>query len=77
MALVHKTPENVLLLQLYAFNKKGPDVKKAIQLLENHYSDLSHRNMEKIMTALHVDEDELKIILKLLASLKMKPFSRN
>jgi RNA polymerase sigma-54 factor len=64
-----------LLLQLYAFNKKGPDVRKAIQLLENHYSDLSHRNMERIMSALQVDEDELKIILKLLASLKMKPLA--
>ncbi|TDH26207.1 RNA polymerase factor sigma-54 [Segetibacter sp. 3557_3] len=64
-----------LLLQLYHFDKKGPDVKKAITLLENHYSDLSHRNMEKIMDALDIEEDELKIILKLLASLKMKPIS--
>lgn len=64
-----------LLLQLYAMAKKGPDVRKAIRLLENHYSDLSHRNMEKIMTALSVDEDELKIILKLLAALKMKPLA--
>ena len=64
-----------LLFQLYNLSKKGPDVKKAILLLENHYSDLSHRNMEKIMAALDVDEEELKIILKLLSSLKMKPLS--
>jgi RNA polymerase sigma-54 factor len=44
-----------LLLQLYNISKKGPDVKKAIQLLENHYPDLSHRNMEKIMDALEVE----------------------
>lgn len=62
-----------LLLQLYRLTKKGPDVKKAIKLLENHYADLSHRNMEKIMEALSVDEEELKIILRLLASLKLKP----
>ena len=48
--------------------KKGPDVKAAIALLENHYSDLSHRNMERIMDSLSIDEDELKIVLRLLAS---------
>jgi RNA polymerase sigma-54 factor len=70
-----QSTKECLLLQLYNISKKGPDVKKAIQLLENHYSDLSHRNMEKIMDALDVDEEELKIILKLLASLKMKPLA--
>jgi RNA polymerase sigma-54 factor len=70
-----QSTKECLLLQLYNIQKKGPDVKKAIQLLENHYSDLSHRNMEKIMDALEVDEEELKIILKLLASLKMKPLA--
>jgi RNA polymerase sigma-54 factor len=68
-----KNARECLLIQLYKLNKKGPDVKKAIQLLENHYTDLSHRNMDKIMDALSLAEDELKIILKLLASLKMKP----
>jgi RNA polymerase sigma-54 factor len=70
-----QSTKECLLLQLYNISKKGPDVKKAIQLLENHYSDLSHRNMEKIMDALDVDEEELKIILKLLSSLKMKPLA--
>ncbi|HEX8331432.1 MAG TPA: RNA polymerase factor sigma-54 [Segetibacter sp.] len=70
-----QSTKECLLLQLYNLSKKGPDVKKAIQLLENHYSDLSHRNMEKIMDALDVDEEELKIILKLLSSLKMKPLA--
>lgn len=68
-----KNTRECLLLQLRHLQKKGPDVKKAIQLLENHYSDLSHRNMERIMSALQVDEEELKIILRLLASLKLKP----
>lgn len=62
-----------LLLQLHSMQKKGPDVKMAIKLLENHYADLSHRNMEKIMEALGIDEDELKIVLRLLATLKLKP----
>jgi RNA polymerase sigma-54 factor len=68
-----KNTRECLLIQLKSLNKKGPDVKKAIELLENHYNDLSHRNMERIMDALHVDEEELKIILRLLASLKLKP----
>ncbi len=68
-----KNARECLLIQLNRIDKKGPDVKKAIQLLEDHYSDLSHRNMEKIMEALSIEEDELKIILKLLSSLKMKP----
>lgn len=68
-----KNTRECLLLQLHGLQKKGPDVKTAIKLLENHYSDLSHRNMEKIMDALSIDEEELKIVLRLLASLKLKP----
>ncbi len=68
-----KNTRECLLLQLYNRTKKGPDVKMAIRLLEDHYSELSHRNMDKIMDALSIDEEELKIILRLLASLKLKP----
>ncbi len=68
-----KDTRECLLLQLHNCDKKGPDVKAAITLLEKHYSDLSHRNMERIMTSLSIEEDELKIVLRLLASLKMKP----
>lgn len=62
-----------LLLQLRALNTKRPDVQKSICLLENHYQDLRNRNMDKIMECLHLEEDELKIILELVSSLKMKP----
>jgi RNA polymerase sigma-54 factor len=62
-----------LLLQLKSMNTKRPDVKKAIMLLENHYQDLRNRNMDKIMDCLGLDEEELKIVLKLIGSLKMKP----
>ena len=68
-----KNTRECLLLQLDNLTKKGPDVKMAIKLLENHYADLSHRNMERIMESLSIDEEELKIILRLLASLKLKP----
>jgi RNA polymerase sigma-54 factor len=62
-----------LLLQLRALNCKRPDVQKAICLLEEHYQDLRNRNMDKIMECLQLEEDELKIILELISSLKMKP----
>ncbi len=47
----------------------------AIRLLEEHFADLGSRNMDKIMHHLNIEDDELKIILQLLASLKMKPIS--
>lgn len=62
-----------LLLQLKALNCKRPDVQKAICLLKEHYQDLRNRNMDKIMECLQLEEDELKIILELISSLKMKP----
>ena len=62
-----------LLLQLKRFNQKRPDVKTAIRLLENHFTDLHNRNMDKIKNHLKIDDEELKIVLQLIATLKMKP----
>jgi RNA polymerase sigma-54 factor len=62
-----------LLIQLDRFNKKRPDVKIAIKLLQNHFTDLHNRNMDKIKAALQIDDEELKIVLHLIATLKMKP----
>ena len=62
-----------LLIQLYRMNTKRPDVRTAIKLLEHHFTDLHNRNLDKIRMHLTIDEDELKIVLKLIASLKMKP----
>jgi RNA polymerase sigma-54 factor len=62
-----------LLIQLFRMNTKRPDVKMAIRLLEEHFTDLHNRNMDKIKIHLGLDEEELKIILRLVASLKMKP----
>lgn len=66
-----------LLLQLNRMNTKRPDVKMAIRLLENHFADLGSRNMDKIMKQLEIEEDELKIILQLIATLKMKPITES
>lgn len=62
-----------LLLQLKSMNGKRPDVKKAVQLLNNHYQDLRNRNMDKIMDCLELEEEELRIVLELIGSLKMRP----
>lgn len=62
-----------LLIQLNRLNTKRPDVKTAILLLENHFTDLHNRNMDKIRHSLKIDEEELKIVLQLIATLKMKP----
>jgi RNA polymerase sigma-54 factor len=62
-----------LLIQLYRMNTKRPDVKMAVKLLEEHFTDLHNRNMDKIKLHLNIDEEELKIVLRLIASLKMKP----
>jgi RNA polymerase sigma-54 factor len=64
-----------LLIQLKAMNTRRPDVKKAICLLENHYLDLRNRNMDKIMDCLQLDDQELKIVLELISSLKMRPIA--
>ena len=67
--------QECLLVQLRRMNNKRPDVKKAIILLEDHYNDLRNRHMDKIMHYLDIDEEELKIILQLVAKLKLKPIS--
>ncbi len=64
-----------LLIQLRRMNSKRPDVKMAIRLLENHFTDLHNRNMDRIKQQLGIDDEELKIVLQLIATLKMKPVS--
>jgi RNA polymerase sigma-54 factor len=62
-----------LLIQLRRMNAKRPDVRMAVRLLDNHFTDLHNRNMDKIKNHLKIDDEELKIVLQLIASLKMKP----
>jgi RNA polymerase sigma-54 factor len=66
-----------LLLQLKNMNGKRQDVKCALQLIEHHYNDLMHRQFEKIHHSLNVDEEELRIILNLIGSLKFYPVSES
>ncbi len=62
-----------LLIQLQRMNPKRPDVKMAVRLLDGHFTDLHNRNMDRIKNQLKIDDEELKIVLQLIASLKMKP----
>jgi RNA polymerase sigma-54 factor len=62
-----------LLIQLKRMNLKRPDVRMAVKLLDSHFTDLHNRNMDKIKNHLKIDDEELKIVLQLIASLKMKP----
>ncbi|MCW3123594.1 MAG: polymerase, sigma 54 subunit, RpoN/SigL [Flavipsychrobacter sp.] len=65
--------QECLLIQLKAMNVKRPDVKCAIHLLERHYNDLMHRQFEKIHHALKIDDEELRVVLNLIGSLKFYP----
>jgi RNA polymerase sigma-54 factor len=65
--------QECLLIQLRALSGRRPDVKCAMNLLEHHYNDLMHRQFEKIHHALKIDDEELKVILNLIGSLKFYP----
>jgi RNA polymerase sigma-54 factor len=73
VGIAARSIKECLLIQLNRMNTKRPDVKTAIHLLEDHFHDLHNRNMDKIKAQLMIDEEELKIILRLIASLKMRP----
>jgi RNA polymerase sigma-54 factor len=69
------TIKEYLLFQLNRMNVKSPDVKKAICLLENHFINFAHHNTEKITSLLKIDKYELKIILELIQTCKLKPIT--
>ena len=67
--------QECLLIQLKRMNTKRPDVKLAINLLENYYDDLKQRNFEKLYDALGIDDEDLRITLEMIGTLKMKPMT--
>jgi RNA polymerase sigma-54 factor len=69
--------QECLLIQLRAMNQKRPDIKCALKLVQNHYNDLMHRQFEKIHHVLGIDEEELRIILNFIGTLKFYPVSEN
>ncbi len=69
--------QECLVIQLKAMNHKRPDIRCALRLIENHYNDLMHRQFEKIHHVLGIDEEELRIILNFIGTLKFYPVSEN
>lgn len=69
-----RTVQEYLLLQLNKMNPRRPDVAMAIRLLNDHFQDLRSCNLDKIRKHLNLEEDEIKIVLSLLAHLKTRPF---
>ena len=61
-----------LILQLN-LQKHCPIVRKSIELLSYHYTDLQKKNFDKICRVLQIDEDELSIILKHIGKLQLNP----
>jgi RNA polymerase sigma-54 factor len=62
-----------MLLQLKRMNTKCPDVKIAIRIVEEFYGDLKTKNFEKILNALQIEEDELRMVFELMGSLSLNP----
>ena len=69
--------QECLLLKLARFNQKRPDIRKAVKLVRNYFPELQAGNLQTIRKNLDLDDEELKIILKLLASLKTRPLIDN
>lgn len=69
------TIREYLLFQLNRMNVKSPDVKKAICLLQNYFVNFAYHNNEKITNLLKIDKYELKIILGLIRTCKLKPIT--
>jgi RNA polymerase sigma-54 factor len=62
-----------LLLQLKRMDQRKPEIRGAIYLLEKHFTDLGHRNMDRIRHSMRIDEEELRRLLTLIGSLNMRP----
>jgi RNA polymerase sigma-54 factor len=62
-----------LLLQLERRNTHRPDIAAAIKLVQDHFTDLKNRQLDKIMDCLKLEEDELRIVLELIAALPLQP----
>ncbi|MGN6417224.1 MAG: RNA polymerase factor sigma-54 [Pseudobacter sp.] len=62
-----------LLLQLERKNTNRPDIAAALKLVRDHFTDLKNRQLDKIMAALGLEEDELRIVLELIAALPLQP----
>ncbi len=58
-------------------NIKRPDIRCAYLLVRDHFNDLMHRQFEKLVHALGIDEEELRIVLNMIGNLNFYPVSEN
>lgn len=72
-----KSVQECLVMQLEKLDQKNPENRTALRLMKTHYNDLMHRQFEKIQHALSIDEEELRIVLNLVGTLKFYPVSEN
>ena len=70
-----RSVQEFMLLQLKKMHTRRPDVRMAIDLLENHFSDLRSCNLDKLRKQLGLEDDEIRIVLNLLAHLATRPFN--
>jgi RNA polymerase sigma-54 factor len=61
------------LIQLKKMNKNKPLVDKAIILMESYFQDLRNANLEKLRREMKMEDDEMKQLLHMLATLKTRP----
>ncbi len=69
--------QQCLLIQLQNMDQSRQDIHSATKLIELHYHDLIHRQFEKIHHALGVNEEELRVVLNLIGTLKFYPVTEN
>ncbi|MEO6722588.1 MAG: RNA polymerase factor sigma-54 [Ferruginibacter sp.] len=72
--IASRSIQEFILVQLN-LQKHGPIVKKAIQLVKDHYNSLQKKNFDKICASLSIDEEELAIILSHIAKLQLSPLN--
>lgn len=65
--------QECLLIQLNHMDTRRPDVQKAIDIIKNHYRELQTYSMEKIKSSTGLEDDELEIVIRLIASLTTRP----
>jgi RNA polymerase sigma-54 factor len=70
-----RSVQEFMLLQLKKMHSRRPDVRMAISLLENHFPDLRSCNLDKLRKQLGLEDDEIRIVLNLLARLSTRPFN--
>jgi RNA polymerase sigma-54 factor len=70
-----RSVQEFMLLQLKRMNTKRPDVRMAIHLLQDHFQDLRSCNLDRLRKQLGLDDDEVRIVLSLLAHLSTRPFN--